>query len=61
MKNININIPQDLRKGQYIFNLLEFIKSKGVSGNQNQRLADTFYISDEDMEEYIKEFNKSIK
>lgn len=46
------------RTGQYLFNLLEFMKENGVSGNQNDRLADTFYISDEEFEELEKEFLK---
>lgn len=50
--------PKGWRTGQYIFNLLEFMKSKGVPGNQNERLADTFHISDKRFEELQKEFDK---
>jgi len=53
-----MNKPKGWRTGQYIFNLLEFMKSKGVPGNQNERLADTFHISDERFTELQKEFDK---
>lgn len=45
------------RQGQYIFNLLEFMKSKGVSGNQNDRLADIFHLSDSAFEKLKAEFD----
>jgi hypothetical protein len=56
MKEIKINIPKNWRRGQFLFNFLEFCKTKGVSGNQNVRLADTFHLSDDEFEGLLKEF-----
>jgi len=53
--------PKDWRKGQTIFNFLEFCLNHGVPPNQNARLADTFYLSDEEYDklwnDYCKEIN----
>jgi len=57
MKNeITIKIPKGIRKGQFIFNLLEFLRIKGVETNQNTRLADTFFLSDKEWDKYLEEF-----
>ena len=57
-KELKIGIPKSWRKGQTLFNFLEWLKvEKGVGGNQNQRLADTFHLSDEELEGYIEEYN----
>ena len=54
---MKIQNPKRWRSGQTIFNFLEWLKEKkGVQGNQNQRLADTFHIPDDEMEAYIKEW-----
>jgi hypothetical protein len=50
--------PEGWRDGQMIFNFLEFCKKEGVSGNQNDRLADTFFLSDD---EYNKLWNAFCK
>ena len=49
-------IPKGLRKGQFYFNFLEFLRIKGVPTNQNKRLADTFHLSDEEWDKYMEEF-----
>ena len=55
---MNIKIPKDFRKGQTIFDFLEWLKvEKGMEGNQNYRLADTFHISDKEFDVYLKEYN----
>ena len=54
---IKIQIPKGWRKGQTIFNFLEFMQEKGVPTNQNARLADPFYLSDEEWDKYEREFN----
>lgn len=48
--------PKGWRKGQTIFNFLEFLKGKGVPMNQNIRMADPFHLSDEEWDRYYKEF-----
>ena len=57
MKNkIDIKIPENWRRGQFMFNFLEFLRAKGVPTNQSYRLADTFHLSDEDWDKYLEEF-----
>ena len=57
MKNkIDIKMPKGIRRGQFVFNFLEFLRTKGVETNQNTRLADTFYLSDEEWDMYLEEF-----
>ncbi len=54
---MNIDNPKGLRKGQTIFNFLEWLKKeKGIDGNQSDRLADPFYIEDEAFDKYWEEF-----
>lgn len=49
--------PEQWRIGQTIFNFLEWLKqAKYINGDQSGRLADTFYISDKDMEKYYNEY-----
>ena len=50
-------LPVGWRTGQTIFNFLEFLKqNKGYAPNQTPRLADCFYIPDEEFEKLYKEF-----
>lgn len=58
-KEIKLTIPKYLRKGQEIFNFLEFCQSKGISGNQNVRLADTFHLEDEEFDKLWEEYSKT--
>ncbi len=54
-----MNKPKGWRKGQTIFNFLEWLKNeKGLSGNQNGRLADPFYIEDKEWDTYFEEYLK---
>ena len=55
---MELKTPKGWRKGQTMFNFLEFVREKGVPTNQNGRLADTFHVPDEDMEKYLKEFEE---
>lgn len=49
--------PKGWRKGQTIFNFLEWLRvEKGIPGNQTFRMADPFYISDENWDKWHKEF-----
>lgn len=59
---MNIETPKSWRKGQTIFNFLEWLKlEKGVNANQNARLADSFHLSDEDFDKYYEEFINKFK
>jgi len=49
--------PPMWRKGQTVFNFLEWLLVNGhAPANQNQRLADTFHIQDEELDKLYKEF-----
>ena len=59
MKNkIEIKCPEDWRKGQTIFNFLEWLRKQGVPTNQNARLCDTFHLADEAFDKYYKQWAK---
>ena len=52
-----LEVQERWRKGQLIFNFLEWLRNeKGISGNQNARLADSFRLSDDEWDKYLKEF-----
>jgi len=51
-----LDIPKGWRKGQFIFNFLEFLRTKGLSTNQSYRLADTFHLGDGEWDKYLEEF-----
>ena len=53
--------PRRWRKGQVIFNYLEWLYGTGkAEPNQNQRMADPFYISDEDWDMWWDEHQKEV-
>ena len=57
--SILLQKPNTWRTGQTLFNFLEWLKvEKGVDGNQNERLADTFHIPENEIEKYYNEFIK---
>jgi hypothetical protein len=46
-----------IRKGQLIYNFLEWLRiRKNLDINQSYRLADTFHLTDEEWDRYLKEF-----
>jgi hypothetical protein len=54
---MNIQTPSRWRKGQTIFNFLEWLRvEKGVPANQSVRMADPFHMSDEDLDTLFDEF-----
>jgi len=54
---MKIKTPEGWRKGQTIFNFLEWMKkNKNYGTNQNFRMADPFYISDRDLDDWFNEF-----
>lgn len=63
---MNIKTPKGWRKGQTIFNFLEWLLSHGGYANQaGSRAADTFHMSDEELdtkwEEFLKEHGRENK
>ncbi len=52
--------PKGWRKGQMVFNFLQWCKQHGVAGNQNHRLADTFHLSDAEYDRLWQEFCKEV-
>lgn len=54
---MNIQKPKGWRKGQMLFNWLEWLLSHGGYANQaGSRCADTFHMSDEEFDSKWKEF-----
>ena len=53
--------PKYIRKGQQIFNFLEWVqKEKGITNEQSNRMADPFYFSDTQWDSYYQEFCNSL-
>ena len=52
------NKPAKWRKGQTLFNFLEFIRSRGYPNEQSVRMADVFNIPDEELEKLWEDFTK---
>lgn len=58
-KELKLKMPKYMRKGQTIFNFLEWLAvSKGFSTNESPRMADPFDIQDEEWDKLIKEYEK---
>jgi hypothetical protein len=54
---MNIRTPPSWRKGQTIFNFLEWLRTeKGYKPNQSTRMADPFHILDKDLDALYEEF-----
>ena len=54
---MKIETPPNWRKGQTVFNFLEWLLANGhAPANQNQRLADTFYLQDDEFDKLWKKF-----
>lgn len=59
---MDIEKPKDWRKGQTIFNFLEWLHiKKGISANQSSRLADPFYIDDDKIDKYYEQYLEHCK
>jgi type III secretory pathway lipoprotein EscJ len=56
--NIQLRVPKGLRKGQTIFNFLEWLRAKGYPNDQSSRMADIFHIQDREFEKLYREFIK---
>ena len=59
-----IKTAKGQRQGQTMFNFLEWVnknRSPNITANENtKRMADPFYIGDEELESLFEEFLKSI-
>lgn len=55
-----IKIPKGWRKGQTIFNFLEWLKTKGYDNEQSSRMADPFHIENSTLEKLYEEYIKSL-
>ena len=56
---MEIKTPRYWRKGQTIFNFLEWLSDKKKYGtNQNSRMADPFHIPDDEWDKLYKEYLK---
>ena len=54
---MKIKTPKDWRKGQTLFNFLEWLNAeKGIVCNQSTRMADPFYLDDETLDKFFIEF-----
>lgn len=54
---ITKDMPRGWRKGQTVFNFLEWLLKFGYApANQNQRLADPFHLSDEEWDKMYQQF-----
>lgn len=57
---MNLNTPPNWRKGQTIFNFLEWLRiEKHYEPNQSSRMADCFYIEDGELDTLFDEFIKT--
>lgn len=53
---------EHLRIGQDIFNFLQFLLKKGYAPpGEQQRMADPFYLSDEEWNKYYEEYVASLE
>ena len=59
MSKIQIEIPEGIRTGQFIYGFLEWLeKEKNVGMGRNELMADPFYIGNLEFEEYLKDYIK---
>lgn len=59
---MDIETPPEWRKGQTIFNFLEWLRTeKNVQTNQNLRMADPFHLSNAQMDKFYKEYMEIYK
>lgn len=52
--------PAEWRKGQALFNFLEWLAKKGYGTEQSVRMADPFHIEDKKLEKLYLEYMKSL-
>lgn len=55
----NIKIPNNWSKGETIFSFLQWVrinKPPPIISDQSTRMIDPFYIDDDKLEQYYKEF-----
>lgn len=58
---MNIQTPKGWRKGQTLFNFLEWCRvTDQLPPNQNDRMGDPFHVSDEYLDELWSEYLKDV-
>ena len=60
-KILQIIPPEGWRIGQTLFNFLEWVRLKEGHNGAGGRMADPFYISDEDIVKYYQEYLTTLK
>lgn len=61
LPKIQLDIPEDWRMGQTIFNFLEWLAiEKNLPTQQSNRMADTFHLQNNDFIKYYNEYIKTI-
>lgn len=53
--------PKGWRKGQTLFNFLEWLSTKGYARGQSFRLADVFAMEDVELEKLFRDFTREWK
>lgn len=53
---MNIEVPKGWRKGQTVFNFLQWLATDEGEMTVGSRLADTFYIEDDEFDEKWEKF-----
>ena len=62
MATFTRNSFKEMRKGQHLFNFLEWLRvEKGYEANQSLRMADPFYIQDKEWDKLLEEYLKTNK
>lgn len=58
----NMKTPKDWRKGQTVYNFLEWVRrEKKIDSSRSVLMADPFYIEDADWDKWWDEYNKLMK
>lgn len=61
IRTYNMNRPKGWRKGQMIFNFLEWLGAdKNMPTSQSSRMADPFYLRDEEWDRLWEEYCKEV-
>ena len=55
---MNIKTKRGIRKGQELFNFLEWLHTEKGYRSVPRKIADTFHIQDEELGKLWKEYNK---
>ena len=59
MSVLKVQVPLGQRQGQAIFNFLEWLTTQDYAPNQTTRMADPFFIEDDELDELWEQWLKS--